>query len=118
MILCEKCDQFLFPECDEDGIWSAGCKSPKVVSVFMNFFRKKKCRYYQKISYDKLLKETKIVLSRLTSYTFHYRDKRYPGHVSPFNLNRFKTNLQDYIEFKEFLFNELKVPETEVMRSK
>lgn len=107
MILCDMCDKYLFPEPDEDGIWSAGCRSPSVITEFMNFFRLKKCKYYRKISYSKLLERCKFLLSNINSYSFHYRDSKYRKKLGKFNRHRLEMHINDYLEFRNYLFKEL-----------
>ena len=108
MILCDKCEKYLFPEIDEDNCWSAGCTSPSVVSIFLNFFRLKKCKYYKKISYPKLLERCKFVLGEINSYSFHYRDKKYKGKSTKWVLKHLNGLITDYIEFRDYLFSEIK----------
>lgn len=101
MILCEKCEKFYFPEFDEDG-YSMGCQSPSVVDVFDNFIRLYKCKYYRKISYDKMLKETKKALSRLFWYSRKSRSNY------PIGRNRrIIQSRNEYFEYRDYLFNTL-----------
>lgn len=102
MILCEKCEKFSFPEGDEDGNFSMGCSSPSVIDIFGNFTRRYKCRYYRKISYKKLLKETKNVLHGLVYYRL-FRSRRKIRWVK--GRVRHLISLQkEYFEYKNYLF--------------
>jgi len=108
MLLCEKCNNFYFPECDEDGCWSIGCKNPNVLEVFNNFCRRYKCKYYQKISLEKMLRETKRVLTRITNHLFHYRDSKYVRKASRFIMGLVKTRLETYLGYRDYLMRLIK----------
>lgn len=105
MILCDKCEKYIWPEPDEDGNWSAGCLSPSVISIFMNFFRKNKCKYYKKISYGKLLKRCKFKLSHINHYSFYYRDrdKRIVSKWGKYSRSRLREHINDYLELRDYL---------------
>ena len=104
MILCDKCNNYIFPEPDEDGIWSAGCNSPSVISVFMNFFRYNKCKYYRKASKAKIFERCGFHLQFINSYSFHYRDKKRMRGLGKFNMHRIREHINDYLEFRDYLF--------------
>ena len=108
MILCDKCAKYLPPEIDEENSWSAGCLSPSVISEFLNFFRLKKCKYYRKISYAQMLNRCKSLLNDINSYSFHYRDKRYLNKTTKWKVKCWNRTILDYLEFKAYLFNEIK----------
>ena len=104
----------MFLECDEDGLWADDCKDPNVVTVFGNFYRKKKCKYYKQITYEKMLKEVKRRLSAITSYSFYYRDPRKIGPLGPPSkltkgkITWIKFDIRRYLDYRDYLFNELK----------
>ena len=102
MLLCEKCEKYYFPEVDEDGHVSMGCKSPSVIDVFCNFVRRFKCKYYRKISYEKMLKEIKNLLRRLIWY--NRKGKTIPGLTLWYVLARY----EEYLDFKDYLFRIIK----------
>jgi len=97
-MLCEKCENLYFPEVDADWNVSIGCKSPSVIDVFCNFMRLYKCKYYRKISYVKMLKETKNSLQRL----IWYNRKRKPVNKHSFSYVIDRNN--EYLEYKNYLF--------------
>jgi len=100
MILCEKCEKFYFPEGDEDGMVSMGCSSPSVIDVFGNFIRLYKCRYYRKISYKKMFRETKLQLHALIWENWRRKKSRYPkGRVS-----HMRSLQKEYFEYRDYLF--------------
>lgn len=107
MILCEKCDNFLFPECDEDGYIGVGCREPKVVDVFMNFFRKFKCKYYKQLTYSKMHKEVKNRLRVITSFSFYYRDPRPTGprRLRKWEFQVLKSDITRYLAYRDYLFS-------------
>jgi len=105
LILCDKCNNYRFPEPDEDGIWCADCESPSVITVFMNFFRLRKCKYYRKISYLKLLERCLFILRQINSYSFYYRDSRYRKKLGKFAMIRIQEHIRDYLDFRDYLFS-------------
>lgn len=104
---CEKCTDFDFPEGDEDGNVVFGCNNPNVISVFLNFMRKYKCKYYQKIKYEQLLKECRNQVSYLTRFFFRYRERRWDA-IPTYRIKRFWRQLEHYFELRDYLFNEVK----------
>ncbi|MFX1481123.1 MAG: hypothetical protein ACFFCI_23830 [Promethearchaeota archaeon] len=107
MILCEKCEDFLFPDDeDEDGYIGIGCKEPKVVDVFMNFFRKFQCKYYKQIAYPKMQKEVKNRLRAITRFSFYHRDPHphKPGRFRKWQLSVLKSDITRYLAYRDYLF--------------
>lgn len=101
MILCEKCNNFYFPEMDEDENFSMGCSSPSVIDVFGNFTRRYKCKYYRKITYKKMFRETIMSLYRLTGHNLRYRSKsKFPKGRN----NHMIAQQEDYFEYRDYLF--------------
>lgn len=113
-ILCEKCENYIFPEGDQDGFVTDGCKHPKVVSVFGNFHRKYKCKYFKKISRRKMKTETLKSLRELKSSLWRNRDqqsafwKRFKyiprKKVTPWKICLIKYLNNIYLDYRDFLF--------------
>ena len=102
LLLCQKCNNYLHP--DYDG--SDGCESPKVIDIFGNFHRKKKCKYYQKIKREKMLKLVKYILGRINSLLFYYRDNpdtRLLRKMTKSRINAIKWRRQDYLTYLNYL---------------
>lgn len=110
MILCDVCENYLWSEPDEDNNWCADCLSPSVISVFMNFFRLKKCKYYREISYSKLLDRCKFCLRIIDNFSFHYRDKKHKKKIDRpylrdfYLITRIKHYIEDYLDLRDYLY--------------
>lgn len=115
LLKCDKCDFYLWPECDEDGCWSSGCRHEDVVSVFDNFIRIYKCKYFKPISQERAFKRLKTMRRRITGVSFYYRDPDKTGRVNrkPRFIIGFIRRLQEYIHrylvFRDFYFNQFPI---------
>lgn len=104
---CEKCTSFSFPEGDEDENVSWDCYNDNVIVIALNFVRKYKCKYYQKIKYEQLLKECRNHVSTFSSISFYYRDKR--TRIMPaYKPQQIWRDLEHYFELRDYLFNEVR----------
>jgi len=98
MLLCEKCNNYYF---EEEG----GCASPSVIDVFGNFFRKYKCKYYRKITYENMLNQTKAML-RILLWIMKLGHNR--KHLYQIGRNRRIIEARKYyFELRDYLFNKL-----------
>lgn len=100
---CEMCQEFEFPEPDEDGNVTMWCNNPKVICIFMNFVRKYKCKYYRKILYTRLLKQCNNEVSEIGRLSWYYRDMR-KGKTKWFTIARMSRAINHYLELRNYLF--------------
>jgi len=113
---CEKCQNFEFPELDEDGNAFPWCNHPKVICVFMNFMRKYKCKYYRQILYTKLLKQVENKFLDLDQFFFYYRERQWKP-ITTWRIKSFKKELEHYLDLRDYLFT-LKVTTKEINKIK
>lgn len=107
LILCEKCNNYDFFECDEDGVWEDGCRNPNIKTEFYNWRRIYKCKYYTKIPIQRFRKATKRQLSYLVSSLFHFRDGKFLGKLNKATISHIQRERERYLAYRDYLLNEL-----------
>lgn len=96
MILCDKCGSYFYPNLSDP---FPSCNNPKVIIIDWNWLRKKKCKYFWRIPYEKGLKRLQTHLRDL----IHYNQKR-RFRIKP--AIRTMNNIQNgYFEFRDYLFS-------------
>lgn len=101
LIICDKCEKYdyptyIYPE--------PSCKSPSVITIFDNFYRKGRCRYYKKVRLETALNRLKEMLKHLNHISWLMERKRFREN----QIKWLKRRIHAYIEFKEFIDKELR----------
>ncbi len=114
IILCDKCQKYIYPEVYDP---YSDCKSPSVIVIDDNFHRKRKCRYYQKITYERGILRLKEMLKFIFLYVPGPKRSRLLK-MTQWKVKMLQYHINNYLEFRDFVFKDLNPDEGKENREK